>query len=416
MSKSSSNPNADPTRILHPEDPYTTADPHVPLRNLFLVRTRMDSLQRFLSQSIETKAPLTSDQIAMVSDQTVSAIHQIIVNGAALVSHSQSSTTAVAAAVSPDPPSYPKKPKPEPSANDKAKKLVDSKVELLEDDDAVEDFDDDSEIVELDAVEILAEHIHFCEICGKGFRRDANLRMHMRAHGDQFKTPEALAKPSETGAPRRPTQFSCPFAGCNRNRLHGRFRPLKSVVCVKNHFKRSHCPKMYSCNRCHKKHFSVLSDLRSHAKHCGESRWKCTCGTTFSRKDKLFGHIALFEGHAPALACDEEDKGKQVVEGHEIEDPILMTESEFELGKCFLDEELPEGFFDDFGSIDNYCLREEKMKAARPFMNVEMVPYCPQESFGNVVFAELNAISLGAIFVWKLGVRSVIIECPHYAS
>ncbi|XP_027335971.1 zinc finger protein STOP1 homolog [Abrus precatorius] len=325
MIKSNPNPNRKP----HPRDPDNSADPQVPLRNLSQVRTRIDSVQRFLSQSIKTNAPLTTDQIATVSNQIVSAIHQTIVNGAALVSYSQNFTAAGAAVLSPDP----------------------------LDDDAIEDSDDDCEIVELDAVELLAEHIHFCEICGKGFRRDANLRMHMRAHGNQFKTPEALAKPSEEGsggARRRTTRFSCPFEGCNRNKQHRKFRPLKSVVCVKNHFKRSHCPKMYSCNRCNKKNFSVLSDLKSHMKHCGESRWKCSCGTTFSRKDKLFGHIALFEGHMPALAFDEEEKGKQVVE--EDVDPMLMTESE--LGNSFLDEELPEGFFDDFGSIDNYCLRE----------------------------------------------------------
>lgn len=77
----------------------------------------------------------------------------------------------------------------------------------------------------------------------------------------------------------------------------------------------------------------------------------------FSRKDKLFGHIALFEGHAPALACDEEGKGKQVAED-DNENPILTTDSGFELVNCFGDEELPEGFFYDFGSIDDYCLEE----------------------------------------------------------
>lgn len=29
----------------------------------------------------------------------------------------------------------------------------------------------------------------------KGFKRDANLRMHMRGHGDDYKNPAALAKP-----------------------------------------------------------------------------------------------------------------------------------------------------------------------------------------------------------------------------
>ncbi|XP_061336597.1 protein SENSITIVE TO PROTON RHIZOTOXICITY 1-like [Gastrolobium bilobum] len=366
MSNSNTNPNGDyrvTTRMLHPQDPNSSADPQVPLRNLSLVRTRMDSLQRFLSQSINSNAPVTNDQITTVSNQIVAAIHQIIVNGAALVSYSQNITAAGASVFSqdpPDPPPHPKKPRLEFSAADKAKQVLDLKVEAAEDDDAAaEDCDDDCEIVELDAMELLAEHIHFCEICGKGFRRDANLRMHMRAHGNQFKTPEALAKPSEevAGATRRrATRFSCPFEGCNRNKLHRKFRPLKSIVCVKNHFKRSHCPKMYSCNRCHKKNFSVLSDLKSHMKHCGESRWKCSCGTTFSRKDKLFGHIALFEGHMPALALDEEDKekAKRVVEEDQDQDqdPVVMTESE--LGNCFLDD----GFFDDFGSIDNYSLGE----------------------------------------------------------
>lgn len=207
-------------------------------------------------------------------------------------------------------------------------------------------------------MELLAEHIHFCEICGKGFRRDANLRMHMRAHGNKFKTLEALAKPSEevTGisASRRPTRFSCPFEGCTRNKLHRKFRSLKSVVCVKNHFKRSHCPKMYACNRCNKKNFSVLSDLKSHMRHCGgESRWKCSCGTTFSRKDKLFGHIALFEGHMPALLpLEEEQKGKRVLVVEESEDSKVVMEGE--LDNSFLNDGFPEQFFDDFGSIDDY--------------------------------------------------------------
>lgn len=233
-----SNSNSNPTRILHSQsqDPNTTtADPHVLLQNLSLVRTRMDSLQHFLSQSINTNTPLAVDQIAMVSSQIVSSIHQLIVNGSALVSYSQNSTAASGA---PDPPLYPKKPEPEPSVADKAKQILDSKFGPLEDDDDddedgdVEDFDDGSGIVELDAIEILAEHMHFCEICAKGFRRDSNLRMHMRAHGEQFKTVEALAKPSETTAQRRATRFSCPFEGCNRNKLHRRFRPLKSVICV----------------------------------------------------------------------------------------------------------------------------------------------------------------------------------------
>ncbi|XP_058781543.1 zinc finger protein STOP1 homolog [Vicia villosa] len=316
------NPNLDSH---HPhQDPNSNSDPQVPLRNLSLVQTRIDSLRTFLSQSINTNTPFTNDQITVVSNQIASAINNTIVNAAALVSYSQNLTVPAAPVLPPTNLSL----RPEPPDNNYL---------------TVDDSDEDHEIVELDAVELLAEHLHFCEICGKGFKRDANLRMHMRAHGNRFKTPEALAKPLDDSARRGSTRFSCPFEGCNRNKKHRKFKALKSVICVKNHFKRSHCPKMYSCDRCHKKKYSVLSDLKSHMRQCGgECRWKCSCGTTFSRKDKLFGHIGLFEGHMPAVVLEnEEEKGKQVVV-EESEDPMDMDEE----------------FFDDFGFIDDYCLRE----------------------------------------------------------
>ncbi|CAI5989128.1 unnamed protein product [Closterium sp. NIES-64] len=159
------------------------------------------------------------------------------------------------------------------------------------------------DIIEMDPVELLAEHTHFCEICGKGFKRDANLRMHMRGHGDAYKTPEALARPGKhspeaTGQP--PKRFSCPFVGCKRNQQHRAFVPLKTMLCVKNHYRRTHCPKMLSCSKCGAKRFSVVADLKTHEKHCGRDRWLCSCGTSFSRKDKLLGHLALFKGHRPA--------------------------------------------------------------------------------------------------------------------
>ncbi|KAE8680419.1 demethylmenaquinone methyltransferase-like [Hibiscus syriacus] len=132
-----------------------------------------------------------------------------------------------------------------------------------------------------------------------GFKRDANLRKHMRAHGDEYKSNAALVnlvknheRSTNDGMGRCSTKFpkkySCPQEGCRWNQKHAKFQPLKSIICVMNHYKRSHCPKMYVCKRCNRKQFSVLSDLRNHEKHCGDLKWQC------SREPHFPGKISLW--------------------------------------------------------------------------------------------------------------------------
>ncbi|GAB2266131.1 hypothetical protein Dimus_001154, partial [Dionaea muscipula] len=68
----------------------TPGVPLVPLANLSAVRSRMNSLQCFVSDSVNANTILAKDLMDMVSAEIISAIHQAIVNGAALLTSSTS--------------------------------------------------------------------------------------------------------------------------------------------------------------------------------------------------------------------------------------------------------------------------------------------------------------------------------------
>ncbi|CAN6244811.1 unnamed protein product [Urochloa humidicola] len=318
-------------------------DPRVVLLRLAALGDRMAAVRGRIAASISGEArPLSYADIQSVSSEISSAAQLVVINAASLLA---ASVPFPAPSL---PPAAATAPSPAPVREAPAAAAASAQEQPLE----AAKGDGGYDVVELDAAELLVEHVHFCEICGKGFRRDANLRMHMRAHGDRFKTLDALSRPGH-GKPKplaaggREVRFSCPFAGCNRNQAHRRFRPLKSAVCARNHFRRSHCPKLYACERCDgKKRFAVLADLRSHLRHCGEeAQWRCSCGTTFSRKDKLFGHLALFEGHTPAIT----EPNKNVAAAGPTE-PILdaMEEGGPEEGNCDREEDEEGGYDPEF--------------------------------------------------------------------
>ncbi|KAI3981918.1 hypothetical protein MKX01_041181 [Papaver californicum] len=52
----------------------------------------MDSLQQIIAETIDRNILLGKDQMDMISNEIISVIHQIIVNGSALISSTQSQT------------------------------------------------------------------------------------------------------------------------------------------------------------------------------------------------------------------------------------------------------------------------------------------------------------------------------------
>jgi hypothetical protein len=152
--------------------------------------------------------------------------------------------------------------------------------------------DPDIEVIKLSPQALMANRF-VCELCGKGFPREHNLKMHWRGHNLPWKLRERSGK--------EPMKFVyvCPEPSCVH---HDPSRGLHNLRGIRNHFRRKHGEKMWKCDKC-SKHYALQSDWKAHSKVCGTREYRCDCGTLFSRRDSFITHRAFCD----ALAKDTEN-------------------------------------------------------------------------------------------------------------
>ena len=63
-----------------------------------------------------------------------------------------------------------------------------------------------------------------------------------------------------------PIGYWCPYVGCKRKCKHQKFHPLETMLCVKNLYRWSHCPKLLTCMKCEVKKFRVVAPNVSRAR------------------------------------------------------------------------------------------------------------------------------------------------------
>ena len=86
-------------------------------------------------------------------------------------------------------------------------------------------------------------------------------------------------------------KYYCPQPDCKYFRGAGD-KYLPTFHSLKNHFIRLHGDKLYRCDKCQVKTFSIKSELNRHQDRCGVL-FKCYCGCFYSTKNALLKHKRL---------------------------------------------------------------------------------------------------------------------------